>query len=1216
MNILELEVDGFGVWNNLRLDGLSDQLTVLYGRNEAGKSTLLAFVRAMLYGFGNHGQRYLPPVRGGRGGGSLLLGSRSGRFRVRRHAEGPDALGAGRLQIQTSEGALQHDRLLDSLLGNVDRGVFNNVFAVGLREVQELGSLSDSGAAQLLYSLSTGMDRVSLMDVLRELVASRERLLPRDDKPGQLAQLLGRRDQLRQDVDALRSAGHRYAELARQRQELEQEIARREAGAAELDRSVRAVEAAVNIRETWLDRAKLGEELEALANLLPLPEGAIEALVEANARLADHRQHAIRLKKEYAATRRQAAGLGINPALDRHVSRVEALLEQETWLTALEQQVQHLQAEVSTLEGQVIGQQTRFGLARPNRPGGVKLDPRGLGSLKGPARAMREPRLRMKDAEAAAARARESVETISAEVRSALAARQDKELGPALERAGALVTQLRRRVQLDERLAQMARHELELQTQSQYLLERQLLPAWVLVGLGGLFMFGVLLILTGLLLPTSFVGNTGWALAVLGVMGAASAACAKYMLERAADHQLAACQKQSSLLGLQIKQAKDEREGLDSLLPRGGGPMLARLQAAEQDLVSLEGLLSLDARRQAAQQEAEAARERAAKAQEDGRAARRRWRQALAAAGLPTQLSPKQVRQFAGQTKHVDEAAQRLERLREDLLNRQRELETLIARVSQLLSDVEIKPRSNRTSERLAQLRMALEEHQALALRRENLRKEAQEHRHAHEQHIKGIRHWTKRRAEVLADAEAEDEQDLEQRKAHWERREILSVKHAALSREVAAALGGKLTEEELSAWLEDSSAGTLESRWEELSARYQSAQQQLQTLFEKRGSWTQELKTLVEDRRLPSKLLELSEVEEQLRQAVDRWQVLAATHHVLEGIRRVYEADRQPESLQEASGYLARLTDGHYTRVWTPLGDNVLCVDDAEGHSLPVESLSRGTREQLFLALRLALVNSYARRGIELPLVLDDVLVNFDDRRAKLAALVLRDFAAMGRQLLVFTCHEHLWKMFKNLKVATLRLPHNATQEPATLVYEAAPAAEKPAGKPDRPAKPSRPAAEEKPSAPAARFKPEPAAEMIQVVEDDEEEQVAPAPTRRRRRAATERLDLYEEQTEEPVEALPQVTVVRACNYGTPFSDTTWYEPVDDEEASKVQPYGRGAAQTEKLLANPASAVIAEDDEFTARYDGAHDDVEDDVEDAFDDQEEMDADDGDIEAA
>ena len=78
-------------------------------------------------------------------------------------------------------------------------------------------------------------------------------------------------------------------------------------------------------------------------------------------------------------------------------------------------------------------------------------------------------------------------------------------------------------------------------------------------------------------------------------------------------------------------------------------------------------------------------------------------------------------------------------------------------------------------------------------------------------------------------------------------------------------------------------------------------------------------------------------------------------------------------------------------------------------------------------MSLRLALASCYARRGAPLPLVLDDVLVNFDAARAKAAAAVFRDFAAAGHQLLVFTCHEHISKLFRSLKVPVSQLPDNS---------------------------------------------------------------------------------------------------------------------------------------------------------------------------------------------
>jgi hypothetical protein len=156
----------------------------------------------------------------------------------------------------------------------------------------------------------------------------------------------------------------------------------------------------------------------------------------------------------------------------------------------------------------------------------------------------------------------------------------------------------------------------------------------------------------------------------------------------------------------------------------------------------------------------------------------------------------------------------------------------------------------------------------------------------------------------------------------------------------------------------------------------------------------------------------------------VHRWRLLAVTSLMLEAIRQIYETERQPETLAEASTYLVRLTEGRYRRVWTPLSEDILRIDTAGGESLPLDVLSQGTREAVFLSLRLALAAAYARRGALLPLVLDDVLVNLDVKRAKMAAEVLRDFATSGHQMLLFTCHHHILRIFEAAHVEVRLLP------------------------------------------------------------------------------------------------------------------------------------------------------------------------------------------------
>ncbi|MGC4030925.1 MAG: hypothetical protein QM754_04145 [Tepidisphaeraceae bacterium] len=73
------------------------------------------------------------------------------------------------------------------------------------------------------------------------------------------------------------------------------------------------------------------------------------------------------------------------------------------------------------------------------------------------------------------------------------------------------------------------------------------------------------------------------------------------------------------------------------------------------------------------------------------------------------------------------------------------------------------------------------------------------------------------------------------------------------------------------------------------------------------------------------------------------------------------------------------------------------------------VDHLSFGTREQLMLLVRLALARLLSRSGGRQCVVLDDPLVNADDRRQRAAVRLLEE-AARDTQILLFTCHPHAY--------------------------------------------------------------------------------------------------------------------------------------------------------------------------------------------------------------
>ena len=114
---------------------------------------------------------------------------------------------------------------------------------------------------------------------------------------------------------------------------------------------------------------------------------------------------------------------------------------------------------------------------------------------------------------------------------------------------------------------------------------------------------------------------------------------------------------------------------------------------------------------------------------------------------------------------------------------------------------------------------------------------------------------------------------------------------------------------------------------------------------------------------------------------------------------------ERQPRVVRHAQDFFSHITSRRYERLFVPIGDRTVTVMDGTGGAKQPEALSRGTREQLYLALRFGLVREFGERAERLPVVVDEVLVNFDQVRAKLAA---ESFAALSEtnQVLVFTCH------------------------------------------------------------------------------------------------------------------------------------------------------------------------------------------------------------------
>jgi hypothetical protein len=117
-----------------------------------------------------------------------------------------------------------------------------------------------------------------------------------------------------------------------------------------------------------------------------------------------------------------------------------------------------------------------------------------------------------------------------------------------------------------------------------------------------------------------------------------------------------------------------------------------------------------------------------------------------------------------------------------------------------------------------------------------------------------------------------------------------------------------------------------------------------------------------------------------------------------------------------KASDVLAQLTDGRLIQIRTDRDGHGAVVIDRDGRARLLTELSAAENDQAYLALTLALASSFASRGVDLPLVLDEPFLRQDGAGAAAMAGVLAEFSRQGRQVIVFTENREAARRFESL--------------------------------------------------------------------------------------------------------------------------------------------------------------------------------------------------------
>jgi uncharacterized protein YhaN len=1010
----------------------------------------MRFIRGVLYGFQPQDERSPGPQgKPIECAGTLRVAFRGQEYRLRRMSQ-PGS--RGRLEIN-GRIARDDDPALRSLLGETPEELFENIFAIGLNELQQLSTLSGEQVARHLYGLSLGPEGEQIFRAHAGLAEELQQLTGQSSGEGQLLALQRQLAVLDKELARHGPAADKHAQLQDRIREQEDEIDAQKSRQTEIQHELRGRRFLTRIIDPWRRERDLAKQLSKL----PKDDVDLEILNrfdELEAELAETDERRQALIEQARQLQQQAEEIPTRPELEQQTCAVQGLFEKSRAMQALERALPAAGAAdprerpVQELLAKLGG---KWDIRRLQQ---ADFSPRIWQRLSTQAQSFRQA-------------ARQRLRLARRYKKLAAAFRQLR--GEWKTNAGALHDQtieearqsLQRRLHDLEELRSLrirrdhVRKSLEFMNRelSPRIVQRDLPPffwlvLWFFVCAGlvllGAGAYAALHGYTGIVAgeKTAWIVGACYALLGLSVMGTTWWMKEHFETIDFSTPETGVERKTLEHELLRIEQTLERiarREA--AALPAAPGPEAVAaplptedelIRQVRQQLLELDRLEPAQARLETLRLRLSQWREQLQDRQRRVAQARRDWTDAIRRLGLTETLKISEafeqcqaLADAQALLRERDARSEREEQQRQELAAWQRQVRDLAERIEGRGFVI------GNLYEQLARWEEELRQLDERRRERARLRQTVREHRREAAQLVEKIERMRKQRIGLLKRLGVADRGEIAVKLAAIDERKTIEHQLKGIREEIfklaAAEPELAIVEEDLIRY----DAGDNQAAIDELRREQTASETALQTAFETLGTLKRQVREIEEDRTLTSLRFDREQAAHALREAVEQWCAIKVADRVLDQLRHRIEQDRQPRLLLAASDYLQRFTCGKYRKIWTRLGEKALLVDDDQGQSLRVEHLSSGTREQVFLSVRLALIRDFARQGTELPLVLDDVTVNFDQTRTEAAVQTLAEVAAQGQQIVLLTCHQHLAQLFEQRGVEPIWLPNRRGDVP-----------------------------------------------------------------------------------------------------------------------------------------------------------------------------------------
>ena len=1021
MKIRSLYIDGFGKfydWKPPRDFGKG--LTVIVGPNEAGKTTLLEFIRRMLHGFPDGRKRNLnhySPLNGGKVGGRLdVVGSDGQDYVIAR-----SGTRSGH-SITLADGTTAEGLTSQSLLGPLDQIFYENVCAIGLGELQELSTLRDDKVRDRLTAAGAG--NLPIREVATVLKDSADDIY---SVRGRTKRINGLMSELKEIGDSIRNVRAGQGEYDRVNEDIAREISSvraLEASREDVEERIAHMKALGQVWGAFSDWEESWAKLRDIPVLEPFPDDTMEELNQLEGDVQRLGQEYEDLSNECHALEEEIRGRAFNEELLGHADTIHAI----------ERKVEQYRAQLNDLRSveQDLGQQRR-GLASTLKSIGGEWDEERIARFdtSEPARRLvkgirdrlakaerdcDEQRSKLVHAEEEVERSREDL---------SVPQRNRDSMGDVLDPSSAkerrdisymILDDVKRIQELEGRHNSIRHERIRNADPGAGMRPAKAALSWPV----SLVALSVILVLALGFMTEMLIVAGAIALILIAAM-AAMFITGRKTGEDEDDGSNAQNRKEEESSASMLREIERECSERKRNVQSNAGSLGVeppRAEAAAQGLVrAYEDAVSKAVR--AADLDEMIGRERERfdravgslnKAQGimDGLISKRdearaEWMKWCRERDLLETMDPDSIHELLaridaanGRLSQIKDAEERMDRLSDEIRSFEKEVDAAIAACNVPLND-----RTDIMVEGLIRLLRGEEdakrEHEKLIERLGE--KQAM------------LKDRTARRDSAMGDLEAmlkdrdaatpDDYRDLVRRSR--ERNELEERIRAAESAIRRVSGEGRYHDyiealQEYEPVKAELDIERKEGELDEIQAAIRESHQRIGTL---KGG----LSRIAGDDELTRLLSQEAELMEQVRQISRQWAVYTTASSLLEMAIETFERERQPEILREAQSFLSDITGGKYARVVSPIDGSEPYVEEVTGARKGFGDLSRGTAEQLYLALRFGYIRDYVSSSAPVPVIFDDILVNFDPERRRNACRAIAELAE-ACQVIYFTCH------------------------------------------------------------------------------------------------------------------------------------------------------------------------------------------------------------------